>query len=356
MRTAAFCSFHRPRACTRARSSPITCAAHCSLRFRFARSFSLRQLDFEDGDPFDGDGDGDGAGDGDGDDSGGSAVRHHGAEHALLLIDCGASMFERYVTFRRPPSSTDDDDVADDDHDDGHHDDEEEEDDYPAGGGKDDEGSGGVDRRRLRSRGCDRGLARCSPIDVAATAAHRLLRARVRDVAETKTGKRDGVGVLLYGCDPDRRRRRQRLLRRGGDGGGGGGRRDDDTEDDDDDDGYDDDDDDEDDDDDGRGGEEDDDDDPLPTTHELVELAPPGIEQILTVQECLPFGGEDGGGGGGLGRRRRRGRDLRWEFSPATRRSGKGGAEEEAGGGDEPAVCGLRGGLAAALKMFVSAK
>ena len=113
-------------------------------------------------------------------------------------------MFERYVACRRPSSSSstnDDDDERDD----------------PVGGKNDDGGDDGVDRRRM-----NRGLVRYSPMDVAATAAHRLLRAKVRDVAETKSGKRDGVGVLLYGCDPDRRRSLRR--RRGGSGDGGGGR------------------------------------------------------------------------------------------------------------------------------------
>jgi hypothetical protein len=250
----------------------------------FAPGALRKQLDFGDGDPFDDEYDDD-----DFDGAGGDAVRHYGAEHVLLLFDCDASMFERYVPCHRTPSSNDDD-------------------------GDNDE---------------DVGVVYYSPMDVATTAAHRLLRAKVRDVAETKSGTRDGVGVVLYGCDPNRPRCRGRgRIRREGhsDGGGGGGR----------DDGIDD-------DDDCDGG----DDDPLPTTHELIELVAPGTEQVLTMQECIP--NDDDG---------RRRRDLRYEFSLVPRGKeegdGPGGAFGGEEGGDE--VCSLRRGLTAALKIFSSAK
>ena len=307
------------------------------LTFVLFISSSRKQLDFEGGDPF-GDGYEDDDDDGDDEAGGGAAARHYGAEHVLLLFDCDASMFERYVSCRRSSSSSSSSTNDDDDY--------VEEEGYFTGGkiGDGDENDDDDDRRRM-----NRGLVRYSPMDVAATAAHRLLRAKVRDVAETKAGKRDGVGVLLYGCDPDRRRR---LRRRRGDG--GGGRDDDGVEivvvvDDDDDD----------------GGDED----PLPTTHELVELTAPGIEQVLTVQECLPDEDEDEGEDDDRGlrgrRRRRRGRDLRGEFSSVPRRRRKGG--DDGGGGDGEgegveeeddtlAVCGLLRGLTAALKIFASAK
>ena len=35
-----------------------------------------------------------------------------------------------------------------------------------------------------------------SPMDVCIEAAHRFLRTKIRDTAETKSGKRDGVGVV----------------------------------------------------------------------------------------------------------------------------------------------------------------
>ena len=350
-----------PRPCHRARASPSVAqptVRFASLRFRsLVRSFVLfrpallflrvlfisssrKQLDFEGGDPF-GDGYEDDDDDGDDEAGGVAAARHYGAEHVLLLFDCDASMFERYVSCRRSSSSSSSSTNDDDDY--------VEEEGYFTGGkiGDGDENDDD-DRRRM-----NRGLVRYSPMDVAATAAHRLLRAKVRDVAETKSGKRDGVGVLLYGCDPNRRRR---LRRRRGDGGGG---RDDDgveivvVDDDDDDD--------------DDGGDED----PLPTTHELVELAAPGIEQVLTVQECLPDEDEDEGEDDDRGlrgrrrRRRRRGRDLRGEFSSVPRRRRKGG--DDGGGGDGEgegveeeddtlAVCGLLRGLTAALKIFASAK
>jgi hypothetical protein len=235
-------------------------------------------------------------------------------------------MFERHVPRRPPPPSSSNDDYVDVD-------DVAENDDLQCG--SDD------DRRRD-------GVARYySPMDVAATAAHRLLRAKVRDVAETKSGKRDGVGVLLYGCDPNRNRRRRssRRSRRRGGGDGGGGGKDDDIDIEDDDEDYE--------------GEED----ALPTTHELIELAAPGIGQVLAMQECLPDydHDEDSGGGDRSGRRRR---DLRGEFSIVPRRKktgdggvvGEEGAELEDDDDDFLAVCSLRRGLAAALKIFSSAK
>jgi hypothetical protein len=242
-----------------------------------------KQLDFRDGDPFDDEYDDDESDGADGD-----AVRHYGAEHVLLLFDCDASMFERYVPCHRPPpSANDDEDVV------------------------------------------DGAVVHYSPMDVATTAAHRLLRAKVRDVAETKSGKRDGVGVLLYGCDP-RRRGRNRIRREGdgdgdGDVGGGRGDRIDDDNDDDDDDGG--------------------DDDPLPTTHELIELAAPGTEQVLIMQECIPNDHD--------GRRRR---DLRYEYSRITRGTEEGDGPGGILGEGEEEVCSLRRGLTAALKIFNSAK
>ena len=41
-----------------------------------------------------------------------------------------------------------------------------------------------------------------SPMDVCIEAAHRFLRTKIRDTAETKSGKRDGVGVVrILKCD-----------------------------------------------------------------------------------------------------------------------------------------------------------
>ena len=199
----------------------ISGAAHRSLRFaslRFASlplariissrssfltfvlfiSSSRKQLDFEGGDPF-GDGYEDDDDDGDDEAGGAAAARHYGAEHVLLLFDCDASMFKRYVSCRQSSSSSSSSSTNDDD------DNVKEEGDFTGGKIGDGDENDDDDRRRMNL-----GLVRYSPMDVAATAAHRLLRAKVRDVAETKSGKRDGVGVLLYGCDPNRRRRLRR--------------------------------------------------------------------------------------------------------------------------------------------------
>jgi hypothetical protein len=158
-----------------------------------------------------------------------------------------------------------------------------------------------------------------SPMDVAITAAHRLLRTKVRNVAETMSGKRDGVGVLLYGCDPNRRRPRRRTSPYNG-GDGEGDVADDSSLDDD----------------------GDRDDSILPTTHKLIELAAPGIEQVLTMQECLPDERP-------YNNNRHR-RDLCEEFS-VRRCDADGGAR-----GEDEEVCSLRRGLTAALKVFSSAK
>ena len=64
-------------------------------------------------------------------------------------------------------------------------------------------------------------------------------------MAESKTGKRNGVGVLLYGCN------RLRGMREGYDSDGERMMS------------------------------------LLPSTHELVELTPPGIEQVTEIQKCL---------------------------------------------------------------------
>jgi len=124
-----------------------------------------------DDDPFDGDDENEGGG-------GGRDPSNIGAQHIVLLIDCNDSMFDQYVPClsdhiedSEGGSSGEDDDHANDD------------------GGK-----------KKMSPTC----TYVSPMDVAITAAHRYLRTKIRDVAETKSGKRDGVGVLLYGCDPYR--------------------------------------------------------------------------------------------------------------------------------------------------------
>jgi len=143
-----------------------------------------------------------------------------------------------------------------------------------------------------------------SPMQVAATAARQFLRTKIRNIAETKSGKRDGVGVLLYGCDPNRAMRATSLR---SDSSG-------------------------DDSDDSEEREE------LPSTHELIQLAPPGIEQVLSLQECLPPDNPN-----------QTQRNLRKEFS-----SGK--IEGESVEEEDGAVCSLLQGLTAAMKVFANAK
>jgi hypothetical protein len=85
------------------------------LTFVLFISSSRKQLDFEGGDPF-GDGYEDDDDDGDDEAGGAAAARHYGAEHVLLLFDCDASMFERYVSCRRSSSSSSSSTNDDDDY------------------------------------------------------------------------------------------------------------------------------------------------------------------------------------------------------------------------------------------------
>jgi hypothetical protein len=128
----------------------------------------------------------------------------------------------------------------------------------------------------------------CSPMDVALAACEKLIRQKVRTMTVFKTGKRDGFGVVLYNT----RSREPRKSSTDGDGDGENGDGDDlyakkqppksptyNTGGDDDDDEQD----------------EDDDDDEsvgyarrtVPTTvHELLPLAPPGRQAVLTIKSA----------------------------------------------------------------------
>ncbi|KAL3803547.1 hypothetical protein HJC23_014095, partial [Cyclotella cryptica] len=147
-----------------------------------------------------------------------------------------------------------------------------------------------------------------SPMEVALTAITQLLRMRIRTVAESKTGKRNGVGVLLYGCDTLRAMR-----------GGGRWHHDDDNEDDSDEEKM-----------------------ILPSTHELLELVPPGIDQVEKIRACLMSGGK-------------KRRDLEMEFSIGCHRAmdEKGGLSMEQE--DDGARC-LKSALHEANKIFMHAK
>lgn len=100
-----------------------------------------------------------------------------------------------------------------------------------------------------------------TPMDVALMASYNLLRLRIRHVATMRQGKRDGVGVLLYGCDVHRGKKRMHSEHHGI----GNQTMDDDDE-------YD----------------EDDDMERKQSFHELLPLEPPGTVQSLEIQQCLP--------------------------------------------------------------------
>jgi hypothetical protein len=129
-----------------------------------------------------------------------------------------------------------------------------------------------------------------SPMELSLNAISKLLRMRIRAVAESKTGRRNGVGVLLYGCNT------LRSMRSNGDFSDSDGDREEKI---------------------------------LPSTHELLELTPPGIEQVLGIQACLEK------------------RDLEKEFSV--------GNSEDRGGEEDGAQL-LRTALHEANKVFMHAK
>jgi len=145
-----------------------------------------------------------------------------GAQHVLVLIDCNPTMFLPTApypsSFSMYPSSSE---------------------------GKDDEEE---DNREYMT-----------PIDIALQACEKLFRLRVNYAATSKSGRsRDGVGVLLYGCQHNSHR--------------------------------------EDEDDDSETDNEEEDQIPtlfsntretsLSSTYELVPLSPPGTEQVLNIMDC----------------------------------------------------------------------
>jgi len=208
----------------------------------------------------------------------------YGAEHALILLDCNPSMFECFIPrdYRDDADNTTErifvrDGIED-------------------GGNMEDDGQN----------------SRQSPMEVALTAIIQLLRMRIRTVSESKTGKRNGVGVLLYGCDTLRGIHKDGRRHDGEEGDDG-----DDTE------------------------EDDEEEKILPSTHELLELVPPGIGQVETIRACLMNGGK-------------KRRDLKKEFSIRRHHQmdGKGQSMEQE---DDGARC-LKSALHEANKVFMHAK
>eukprot|EP00574_Skeletonema_japonicum_P002359 CAMPEP_0201723992 /NCGR_PEP_ID=MMETSP0593-20130828/7847_1 /ASSEMBLY_ACC=CAM_ASM_000672 /TAXON_ID=267983 /ORGANISM="Skeletonema japonicum, Strain CCMP2506" /LENGTH=712 /DNA_ID=CAMNT_0048215169 /DNA_START=85 /DNA_END=2223 /DNA_ORIENTATION=+ len=207
----------------------------------------------------------------------GSSAGGFGAEHILLLIDCHESMFEKYIPL------LDDADVDNDD---------------------DEEMEGSNNSAPTKEKKL------FAPHDVAVTAAHRLLRMKIRNIAETRTGKRDGVGILLYGCNTKRglQSKTSDTSPKSGD-------------------------------DESDSDEEDE----QHSTHELLELAPPGTEQILKIQECIPPSRDNVSN--------QKLRDLQKEFSTLGV-SNNDGDDEGAGDG----CCTLRQAFVDANKIFEAAK
>ncbi len=97
--------------------------------------------------------------------SNGTIVTLPGAQHILILLDCHHSMFRPYIsTLCNTTRTSQENNHSNDDMDEG---------------------------------GEEKWL---SPMDAALIAAKRLLQHRVHHVATTRTGKRDGVGIVLFNC------------------------------------------------------------------------------------------------------------------------------------------------------------
>uniref|UniRef100_A0A6U3Y072 SAP domain-containing protein n=1 Tax=Skeletonema marinoi TaxID=267567 RepID=A0A6U3Y072_9STRA len=207
-----------------------------------------------------------------------SSAGGFGAEHILLLIDCHESMFEKYIPLLDDADMDDDDD--------------------------NEEMEGSNNNAPAKEKKL------FAPHEVAITAAHRLLRMKIRNIAETKTGKRDGVGILLYGCNT--KRGLQGKLDTSPKSGG---------------------------DDESDSDEEEE----QHSTHELLELAPPGTEHILKVQECVPPSRDN--------KSNQQQRDLQKEFS--TLGSVQNDDDDE---GVSDGCCTLRQALVDANKIFEAAK
>lgn len=104
-----------------------------------------------------------------------------------------------------------------------------------------------------------------TPFDASLMAVERLLHHKVRTVAMSKLGKRDGVGVILYGTPPECIKKNHKEIDEGNDE----------------------------DDDDYENNEDDDDNQVVEknaneSLKELIKLTPPGVDQIKTIRSCLP--------------------------------------------------------------------
>ena len=100
-----------------------------------------------------------------------------GAQHVLLVVDCHSTMFAPFVTSDtsgEPSLSS-----------------------YANGGS-----SSGTSSARSRRRGTTRPFRYDTPMDVSLGIAQQFVRQRIRTVVTHKTGKRDGVGIVLYNTKP----------------------------------------------------------------------------------------------------------------------------------------------------------
>ena len=95
-----------------------------------------------------------------------------GAQHILILLDCHHSMFQPYIRNRKEEHNDDDRTDANAD----------------------------ANANSSNDVTTTMTMTMLSPIDAALIAAQRLLHHRAHHVATTRTGKRDGVGIVLFNC------------------------------------------------------------------------------------------------------------------------------------------------------------
>ena len=126
----------------------------------------------------------------------------YGAQHVLILIDCCPTMFQPCVVVVQSQSQSQSQSQNNDN----------------------------VEQQNTPQ-------LTISPFDAALRAVAQLLKLRVKYVATSKTGKRDGVGVMLFGT-----KRRKDTTAYGG----------------------------------------------TTSTYPLIPMEPPGIQQVLDIQKCLP--------------------------------------------------------------------
>ena len=169
----------------------------------------------------------------------------YAARHTLILIDTHPSMFEPCIRICNGDSVEDSDGDSDDD---------------DTSSTTEERNEYDTKKKAKNSSSSTSKALLTTPFDASLMAVERLLHHKVRTVAMSKLGKRDGVGVILYGTPDDIKKNHDEKE-------------------------GDDDENDEDNEDDNQVEEETNANESL---KELIKLTPPGVDQIKTIRSCLP--------------------------------------------------------------------